>query len=418
MPRKPPLPPPCHRPAQSAANPNRIPLNNAREANLRQSLDIRPSTSRSNARVANCITGNEYPQHMQHNTSAPIATSGDAAAAVHPPPKIDPPNPHHPPQHLIRTTEAAPNLPAFPTAHRPRQSRGHKRLNHAPEEIFRIPFIDRPVYGYGLMLVIGFLAATQLAKFLAAAASLTASSSSTPPSSPSSSASSGCASPTSSRASPPHTGSSPTTAGPSTTTSRPCSTSPAAASPSTAASSSPPPSSSATPSGKSSPSSKGMDIVAPCLMVGLAFGRIGCFFNGCCYGEECSLAWGASSPTAPTPSSNNTRRARSPSPPRLTDPRHPLPNGLPRLLSKEEIRKDTEPHEARRHPPRQARPPHRDLQRLQLLLRRRRPPCLLHPHPRPRPRLRPHAHPRKAPAATPSKSSASNPPSSDTSASA
>src|SRR5687767_12521565 len=36
------------------------------------------------------------------------------------------------------------------------------------QEIFRIPFIDRPVYGYGLMLVIGFLAATQLAKFLAA----------------------------------------------------------------------------------------------------------------------------------------------------------------------------------------------------------------------------------------------------------
>ena len=36
------------------------------------------------------------------------------------------------------------------------------------QELFRIPFIDRPVYGYGLMLVIGFLAATQLAKFLAA----------------------------------------------------------------------------------------------------------------------------------------------------------------------------------------------------------------------------------------------------------
>ena len=29
----------------------------------------------------------------------------------------------------------------------------------------------------------------------------------------------------------------------------------------------------------------GMDIVAPCLMIGLAFGRIGCFLNGCCYGE-------------------------------------------------------------------------------------------------------------------------------------
>src|SRR2546423_6531386 len=28
----------------------------------------------------------------------------------------------------------------------------------------------------------------------------------------------------------------------------------------------------------------GMDIVAPCLMIGLGFGRIGCFLHGCCYG--------------------------------------------------------------------------------------------------------------------------------------
>jgi len=35
----------------------------------------------------------------------------------------------------------------------------------------------------------------------------------------------------------------------------------------------------------------GMDIIAPSLMVGLAFGRIGCFLNGCCYGAECDLPW-------------------------------------------------------------------------------------------------------------------------------
>jgi phosphatidylglycerol---prolipoprotein diacylglyceryl transferase len=35
----------------------------------------------------------------------------------------------------------------------------------------------------------------------------------------------------------------------------------------------------------------GMDIVAPVLMVGLGFGRIGCFLNGCCYGEECAAPW-------------------------------------------------------------------------------------------------------------------------------
>lgn len=34
-----------------------------------------------------------------------------------------------------------------------------------------------------------------------------------------------------------------------------------------------------------------MDIVAPVLMIGLAFGRIGCFLNGCCYGAEADLPW-------------------------------------------------------------------------------------------------------------------------------
>ncbi len=31
----------------------------------------------------------------------------------------------------------------------------------------------------------------------------------------------------------------------------------------------------------------GMDVVAPCLMVGLAFGRVGCLLNGCCWGQTC-----------------------------------------------------------------------------------------------------------------------------------
>jgi phosphatidylglycerol:prolipoprotein diacylglycerol transferase len=33
----------------------------------------------------------------------------------------------------------------------------------------------------------------------------------------------------------------------------------------------------------------GMDIVAPCLMIGLGFGRIGCYLNGCCYGARSDL---------------------------------------------------------------------------------------------------------------------------------
>src|SRR5688500_15129122 len=43
------------------------------------------------------------------------------------------------------------------------------RSRNAPmlQELFRIPGLDIPIFGYGLMLVIGFLAAAQLAKFLA-----------------------------------------------------------------------------------------------------------------------------------------------------------------------------------------------------------------------------------------------------------
>jgi phosphatidylglycerol:prolipoprotein diacylglycerol transferase len=40
---------------------------------------------------------------------------------------------------------------------------------------------------------------------------------------------------------------------------------------------------------KKLPIFRGMDIIAPCLMIGLAFGRIGCFLNGCCGGEVCAL---------------------------------------------------------------------------------------------------------------------------------
>ena len=33
------------------------------------------------------------------------------------------------------------------------------------------------------------------------------------------------------------------------------------------------------------------DVVMPSFFVGLAFGRLGCFLNGCCYGDVCSLPW-------------------------------------------------------------------------------------------------------------------------------
>ncbi len=38
------------------------------------------------------------------------------------------------------------------------------------------------------------------------------------------------------------------------------------------------------------------DLIAPSLLVGLAFGRIGCLLNGCCYGGESSVPWAVSFP--------------------------------------------------------------------------------------------------------------------------
>jgi phosphatidylglycerol:prolipoprotein diacylglycerol transferase len=38
------------------------------------------------------------------------------------------------------------------------------------------------------------------------------------------------------------------------------------------------------------------DLGAPCMMFGLAFGRIGCFLNGCCFGAPTSLPWGIQFP--------------------------------------------------------------------------------------------------------------------------
>ncbi len=39
-----------------------------------------------------------------------------------------------------------------------------------------------------------------------------------------------------------------------------------------------------------------VDSVAPSLALGLFLGRIGCFLNGCCFGKECDLPWGATFP--------------------------------------------------------------------------------------------------------------------------
>jgi len=50
-----------------------------------------------------------------------------------------------------------------------------------------------------------------------------------------------------------------------------------------------------------------VDIFAPSLAIGHAFGRIGCFLAGCCYGDACALPWAVT----------------------FTDPRTLAPQGIP-----------------------------------------------------------------------------------------
>ena len=47
---------------------------------------------------------------------------------------------------------------------------------------------------------------------------------------------------------------------------------------------------------KKVPLALGMDIIAPCLMIGLGFGRIGCFLNGCCHGAVCQQPYAITFP--------------------------------------------------------------------------------------------------------------------------
>ena len=44
-----------------------------------------------------------------------------------------------------------------------------------------------------------------------------------------------------------------------------------------------------------------LDAIAPAIMVGTFFGRLGCFLNGCCYGDVCNLPWAVSFPKPSPP---------------------------------------------------------------------------------------------------------------------
>jgi phosphatidylglycerol:prolipoprotein diacylglycerol transferase len=44
-----------------------------------------------------------------------------------------------------------------------------------------------------------------------------------------------------------------------------------------------------------------VDLLAPGMLLGLAIGRIGCLFHGCCYGAECELPWAVTFPATSPP---------------------------------------------------------------------------------------------------------------------
>jgi phosphatidylglycerol:prolipoprotein diacylglycerol transferase len=43
------------------------------------------------------------------------------------------------------------------------------------------------------------------------------------------------------------------------------------------------------------------DLIAPSMLLGLAFGRIGCMMNGCCFGGQCELPWAVQFPWGSPP---------------------------------------------------------------------------------------------------------------------
>ncbi len=51
-----------------------------------------------------------------------------------------------------------------------------------------------------------------------------------------------------------------------------------------------------------------LDLAAPSVALGIALGRLGCFLNGCCYGDPCELPWAVSFPAETLPWADHVRR--------------------------------------------------------------------------------------------------------------
>ncbi len=77
----------------------------------------------------------------------------------------------------------------------------------------------------------------------------------------------------------------------------------------------------------------GMDIIAPCLMIGLGFGRIGCFLNGCCHGAVCDEPYAITFPYYSNPYIDQYDHGKGPLKDKVPQQLVEQIYGQPRLIS-------------------------------------------------------------------------------------
>ncbi len=81
----------------------------------------------------------------------------------------------------------------------------------------------------------------------------------------------------------------------------------------------------------------GMDVIAPCVMIGLGFGRIGCYLNGCCHGAECDVPWAVTFPYHSNAYMDQHDRKEVTAPPELLTE---TVDGKSRLMTADEVKRD------------------------------------------------------------------------------
>src|SRR5687767_7623052 len=80
------------------------------------------------------------------------------------------------------------------------------------------------------------------------------------------------------------------------------------------------------------PLALGMDIVAPAIMIGLGFGRIGCFLNGCCHGAQCEAPIAVTFPYHSNPYLDHFKGGRGPLAPKVPQELKQYREGYVRLI--------------------------------------------------------------------------------------